>query len=337
MSLKEKVERFIIGNFNYFENEIFEINMSFINKIPIIYDDSCFIYTLLNKKIDLSNKKYNDLKVNVFRSHFDIFIYKTNNNSISNIKLILICIIDELKINEEKENKNQIKKNIYYYDSITTNFQKFIFSYIKEKIDDKEYKNQFPHWLITPDMIINKEIPNCNFTIENILLGNESINQKIKFINLSKENIYLYNLMDYFDNINSIFSPIEIDPLKINNEIFNDDNKYKEIFINTFEIEIVKNNKKNLYDLREKLIEEMPESIKELIERYEGIKFTKKMFDDYKTKKINNNNEEKIEDAKVNNNKSQNSNHKNEINNNIDKDKTSTKKKKIFFSTFVTK
>ena len=127
MSLKEKVERFIQGNFNYFENEIFEINMSFINKIPIIYDDSCFIYTLLNKKIDLSNKKYNDLKVNVFRSHFDIFIYKTNNNSISNIKLILICIIDELKINEEKENKNQIKKNIYYYDSITTNFQKFIF------------------------------------------------------------------------------------------------------------------------------------------------------------------------------------------------------------------
>ena len=86
MSLKEKVERFIQGNFNYFENEIFEINMSFINKIPIIYDDSCFIYTLLNKKIDLSNKKYNDLKVNVFRSHFDIFIYKTNNNSISNIK-----------------------------------------------------------------------------------------------------------------------------------------------------------------------------------------------------------------------------------------------------------
>ena len=324
MSLKEKVERFIQGNFNYFENEIFEINMSFINKIPIIYDDSCFIYTLLNKKIDLSNKKYNDLKVNVFRSHFDIFIYKTNNNSISNIKLILICIIDELKINEEKENKNQIKKNIYYYDSITTNFQKFIFSYIKEKIDDKEYKNQ------------NKEIPNCNFTIENILLGNESINQKIKFINLSKENIYLYNLMDYFDNINSIFSPIEIDPLKINNEIFNDDNKYKEIFINTYEIEIVRYNKKNLYDLREKLIEEMPDSIKELIERYEGIKFTKKMFDDYKTKKLNNNNNERIKDNGKK--KNQNSPNKNEIkNNNYDMDNNNSSKKKIIFSTIVSK
>ncbi len=335
MSLKEKVERFIIGNFNYFENEIFEINMSFINKIPIIYDDSCSIYAILNKKIDLSNKKESDLKVNVISSHFDIFIYK--NNSISNIKFIIICIIDDLKINEEKEKINDIKKNIYINDSITINFQKFIFSYIKEKIEDKQYKNQFPHWLLTPDMIQNKEIPNCNFTIENILLGNDSINRKIKLVNSSNENIYLYNLNDYFDNINSIFSPIEIDPLKINNEIFNDDNKYKEIFINTFEIEIVKNNKKNLYDLREKLIEEMPESIKELIERYEGIKFTKKMFDDYKTKKINNNNEEKIEDAKVNNNKSQNSNHKNEINNNIDKDKTSTKKKKIFFSTFVTK
>ena len=336
MSLKERIERFIIGNFNYFENEIFEINVSFINKVPIIYDDSCFIYALFNKKIDLSNIKENDLKVNVISSHFDIIVFK--NNSISNIKLILICIIDDLKVNEEKvnEKKNDINKNIYNYDSITSNFQKFIFSYIKEKIDDKQYKNQFPHWLITPDMIKNKEIPNCNFTIENILLGNESINHKIKLVNSSNENIYLYNLNDYIENINSIISPIEIDPLKINNEIFNDDNKYKEIFINTYEIEIVRYNKKNLYDLREKLIEEMPDSIKELIERYEGIKFTKKMFDDYKTKKLNNNNNERIKDNGKK--KNQNSHNKNEINNNnYDMDNNNSSKKKIIFSTIVSK
>ena len=151
-------------------------------------------------------------------------------------------------------------------------------------------------------MIQNKEIPNCNFTIENILLGNDSINRKIKLVNSSTENIYLYNLNDYFDNINSIFSPIEIDPLKINNEIFNEENRFDEIFLNTFEIKIkdfIFNENKNIIDLKEKLIDEIPENIKWLIIKYEGIKFNKKMFDDYFSQKLNKN---------IMNNKNNNSN-----------------------------
>ena len=141
-------------------------------------------------------------------------------------------------------------------------------------------------------MIKNKIIPECNITLENILLGNNSINQTIKLINTNKDNIHLYNIMDYINNINVVNSPIEIDPLKINNEIFNEENRFDEIFLNTFEIKIkdfIFNENKNIIDLKEKLIDEIPENIKWLIMKYEDIKFNKKMFDDYFSQKLNKN------------------------------------------------
>ena len=339
MSLKEKIEEFINGNFNSYDNESFEINLTFLNNLPIIYDDTGFLYVILDKKIDLKNKKEKDLKVKIINSHFDILIFKNLKNGISNIKFNFICIIKELKIIEEKE-KNIFANylNIYKFDSITNNFKKFIFSYIKEKVDDNRYKNIFPHWILTPEMIKKKIIPKCNFTLENILLGNDSINQTIKIININNEKIHLFNLMDYINNINGVISPIEIDPLKVNNEIFNDENKFKEIFFNTFEIPI--NNKeddnKNINDLKEKLLYEMPDDIKKLIQRYEKVKFTKKMFDDYfnkkKSKSKNDDTEEKEIEIKI-----EQTNDKNEINTDSKNNKTNSSGKKLVFSTIMTK
>ena len=293
MSLKEKIEEFINGNFNSYDNESFEINLTFLNNLPIIYDDTGFLYVILDKKINLKNKKEKELKVNIINSHFDILIFKHFKNPNSNIKFVFICFINELKIKEEKK-KNLFENyfNIYKFDSITINLKKFIFTYIKDKIEDNEYKNSFPHWILTPEMIKNKIIPECNITLENILLGNNSINQTIKLINTNKDNIHLYNIMDYINNINVVNSPIEIDPLKINNEIFNEENRFDEIFLNTFEIKIkdfIFNENKNIIDLKEKLIDEIPENIKWLIMKYEDIKFNKKMFDDYFSQKLNKN------------------------------------------------
>ena len=144
--------------------------------------------------------------------------------------------------------------------------------------------------------------------------------------------------MDYDNNINENNSPIEIDPLKVNNEIFNDENKFKEIFFNTFEIPI--NNKeddnKNINDLKEKLLYEMPDDIKKLIQRYEKVKFTKKMFDDYfnkkKSKTEKNNTEEKEIEIKI-----EQTNDKNEINTDSKNNKTNSSGKKLVFSTIMTK
>ena len=144
--------------------------------------------------------------------------------------------------------------------------------------------------------------------------------------------------MDDDNNINDNNSPIEIDPLKANNEIFNDENKFKEIFFNTFEIPI--NNKeddnKNINDLKEKLLYEMPDDIKKLIQRYEKVKFTKKMFDDYFNKKKsetkNNNTEEKEIEIKI-----EQTNDKNEINTDSKNNKTNSSGKKLVFSTIMTK
>ena len=144
--------------------------------------------------------------------------------------------------------------------------------------------------------------------------------------------------MDYDNNINENNSPIEIDPLKVNNEIFNDENKFKEIFFNTFEMPI--NNKeddnKNINDLKEKLLYEMPDDIKKLIQRYEKVKFTKKMFDDYfnkkKSKTEKNNTEEKEIEIKI-----EQTNDKNEINTDSKNNKTNSSGKKLVFSTIMTK
>ncbi len=105
MSLKEKLEEFINGNFNSYDNESFEINLTFLNNVPIIYDDTGFLYVILDKKIDLKNKKVKELKVNIIKSHFDILIFKHFKNPNSNIKFGFICFINELKIKEEKKKK----------------------------------------------------------------------------------------------------------------------------------------------------------------------------------------------------------------------------------------
>ena len=141
--------------------------------------------------------------------------------------------------------------------------------------------------------------------------------------------------MDYDNNINENNSPIETDPLKVNNEI-NDENKFKEIFLNTFELPI--NNKdddiKTINDLKENLLNEMPDNIKKLIQRYENVKFTKKMFDDYfnkkKSKSKNDDTEEKEIEIKI-----EQTNDKNEINTDSKNNKINSSKKKLVFSTII--
>ena len=149
---------------------------------------------------------------------------------------------------------------------------------------------------------------------------------------------YFFYIMDYENHLNGNNFTIDIDPLKINNEIFNDENKFKEIFFNTFEMPI--NNKeddnKNINDLKEKLLYEMPDDIKKLIQRYEKVKFTKKMFDDYfnkkKSKTEKNNTEEKEIEIKI-----EQTNDKNEINTDSKNNKTNSSGKKLVFSTIMTK
>lgn len=296
MSLKEKIEDFINEKFNYFENQPFEINFAFYNKFPIIYDNTCYIYSIIENKIDLSNKKDKILKIKILKSHFDILMFKHENNSIPIIKFLFICLIEKLIIKEEKENNNYNNYlNLYKYSFITNNLKKYIFSYIKEKIYEKENKI-FPHWLITPETIQKKTILKCKFLLENILLGNNNNNNKmIKFINTKSENMNLYNINDYINNINEIYSPIEIEPLKINNQIFNDENKFQEIFMNDLEIEVVKDNNdydNNLFESKEKILEELPEKIKKVIEKFKGFKFTKKIFEDYYFREFNDNKNE---------------------------------------------
>ena len=149
---------------------------------------------------------------------------------------------------------------------------------------------------------------------------------------------YFFYIMDYENHLNGNNFTIDIDPLKINNEIFNDENKFKEIFLNTFKKPINHNDddNKNLNDLKEKLLYEMPENIKKLIQRYEGVKFTKKMFDDYfkkiKSKSINNNIEENEIEIKI-----EQTNDKNEINTESKNNKKNSSGKKLIFSTIITK
>ena len=142
--------------------------------------------------------------------------------------------------------------------------------------------------------------------------------------------------MDYDNNINENNSPIETDPLKVNNEIFNDENKFKEIFLNTFELPI--NNKdddnKTINDLKENLLNEMPDNIKKLIQRDENVKFTEEMFDDYfnkkKSKSKNDDTEEKEIEIKI-----EQTNDKNEINTDSKNNKINSSKKKLVFSTII--
>ena len=149
---------------------------------------------------------------------------------------------------------------------------------------------------------------------------------------------YFFYIMDYENHLNGNNFTIDIDPLKINNEIFNDENKFKEIFLNTFKKPINHNDddNKNLNDLKEKLLYEMPENIKKLIQRYEKVKFTKKMFDDYfnkkKSKTENNNTEEKEIEIKI-----EQTNDKNEINTESKNNKKNSSGKKLIFSTIITK
>ena len=149
---------------------------------------------------------------------------------------------------------------------------------------------------------------------------------------------YFFYIMDYENHLNGNNFTIDIDPLKINNEIFNDENKFKEIFLNTFKKPINHNDddNKNLNDLKEKLLYEMPENIKKLIQRYEGVKFTKQMFDDYfkkiKSKSINNNIEENEIEIKI-----EQTNDKNEINTESKNNKKNSSGKKLIFSTIITK
>ena len=78
----------------------------------------------------------------------------------------------------------------------------------------------------------------------------------------------------------------------------------------------------------------MPDNIKKLIQRYENVKFTKKMFDDYfnkkKSKSKNDDTEEKEIEIKI-----EQTNDKNEINTDSKNNKINSSKKKLVFSTII--
>ena len=74
--------------------------------------------------------------------------------------------------------------------------------------------------------------------------------------------------------------------------------------MNDLEIEVVKDNNdydNNLFESKEKILEELPEKIKKVIEKFKGFKFTKKIFEDYYFKVFNNKNDNKINEMNIEN------------------------------------
>jgi hypothetical protein len=303
---------FTNSNFKSSNNLTFTTDLQIENNFPLIYDNNFYIHTILNINNNLLEKikaESSCAKIKILNSNFDLISYKINNKN--EIGLMLILIINDLIILETNEIKLNLESlyNINNHLEIVNKIQNFIFNFIKNNY--KFYNNQIPFFLINKETFLTKKIKNHNSIIENILIGNKSFFNKIKLWNIENYNNNfninsLFNFINFNQNLNSY---LQINPLLINLNFENYDKN--NLFLNT----IIIQDKNYLNNLKEKYIKEMPNEIQFLINKYKNIKFNKKMFDDYKEKinNINNENDEinnnfylnKDEDELNNNNSSQ--------------------------------
>lgn len=263
------------------------INETKESEFPIVYDKEYNINCIFNSKNLFDNiiKENNNKKFNIKQSNFDLLFYKTNNNTPS-IGVLIVLIINEIECEEVQDNKrNNDTTNINLSNEVNESIKKFIYSYITEK----ELSNDFPHWSIDSSSFTSKQIPHSNYSIENLLLGYNSIARKIRLLNFSLEKLNGNAVEQYVQYVENVISPVEIMPCKIDNKELKEneskekeDKLYKKIFLNTL---IIHNKGEYLADLRKKYIAVMPKDLKNLLEKYKYFRFNKKMFISYKEKK----------------------------------------------------
>lgn len=326
---------FTNSNFKSSNNLTFTTDLQIENNFPLIFDNNFYIHTILNINNSLLEKikaESSCIKIKILNSNFDLISYKINNKN--EIGFMIILIINDLTILEINEIKLNLESlyNINNHLEIVNKIQNFIFNFIKNNYNNF-YNNQIPFFLINKETILNKKISNHNSIIENILLGNKSFFNKIKLWNIENySNNFNINSLFNFINFNQILnSYLQINPLLINLN-FQNYNK-NNLFLNT----IIIQDKNYLNNLKEKYINEMPNEIKFLINKYKNIKFNKKMFDDYK-EKINHENDI-FNNNEINNNFFLNDD--DNYNNNInikedfdDENNNNSNQKKFIFQTY---
>lgn len=262
------------------------INDTKESEFPIVYDKEYNINCILNSNNNFDNiiKDNNNKRFKIKQSNFDLLFYRTNNKTPS-IGVLIVLIINEIECDEIQDNKkNNSTTNINLLNEVHESVKKYIYTYLTEK----EISNEFPHWIIDKDAFTSKQLPQSNYSIENILLGYNSIERKIRFMNFPLEKLNGNAVEQYVQYVENVISPVEIIPSKIDNKGLKEneskekeDKLYKKIFLNTL---IIHNKKEFLADLRKKYITVMPKDLKNLSEKYKYFKFNKKMFINYKEK-----------------------------------------------------
>ena len=263
--LEKNVENCFDNNFLFSKNIKFKAYFyrgdENTNNMHIIYDKKNYVYCLINipkNKEYILNEK-NEYEITINDSSYDIFFYKNKNiYNNNNINCILILIINDIDINYVNENYLEFKEEKY----ININQQDKIINQIKLKITD---------------YIKTQKENNNNCGIQHILIG-------------EKENNFLINKNlledkgDNNDNSDSIKIQIEkLSKLPSKVEIRNENNNFNNfdinnIFMNVYEV-LSPTYKSTL---SQKYLNEMPNNLYNLMDKYHEVNINKNDFDKYK-------------------------------------------------------
>ena len=287
--LYKNIENFIDTNCTFKKNSPFTALFHKEGKtepLPKIIDSSNYIQCIMNlpkEKENLITQGENEFKVNVTDSSFEFVLYK-NSSFPSVIKCLILLIINDMEISEEKEEiKGEKEKEKEIADinneyKLLEKLKKFIFHYIK--INRK-----------------NENVQNSTNIIETILLSGAK--DGIRFFNLENDGINLEdeNIKKISETIKSIASKLEIKQKK-NEEKEKQEKENEEIKekneINQVLDELNPDYKNELID---RYLDEMPEEIVNLMKKYRKINFTKSMY----TRYLDNKNTPTIEKMNVEN------------------------------------
>ena len=222
--------------------------------ISVIYDNHNYIYYLLNipeNKKEIIKEK-NEYEITITDSSYDILLYKssTMNNSIS---CLLILIINDIDIKLTNENYLEFKEeklnNINYNEKIINEIKETILYNLKNE----------------------KEMIDGNISIQQILMEEKDTTFIFNKNLIETENI---NIKNQIEKLSKLISKVEIK---------NDNCDINNLFMNTYEI-LSPSYKSTLI---QKYINEMPNNLYYLMQKYKEANITKNNYEEYKNKKIN--------------------------------------------------
>lgn len=271
------------------------------NDLPVIFDKNYYIQCILalpKEREDEVNKKLEDgSKILVTDSRFELALYK-DNESQNIIKCLLILIIynvDEIETSDGmKFDKTLIDINNDY--KLLEKLKKFMFEYIK--INKREHVGKPAAPTIDTPVPGGSDGGKTINILEKVLLGETPYN--LKFFNDVKSSIDFEDerMKKYIEKIKNVPSKLEI-KLKHSSVDKNDNNNINSNKnnnntcsggnnnssskrrsgkdVNAMVNELTPNNKINdINELRENLLNEIPEELHELYNRFRNVNFTYK-------------------------------------------------------------